>query len=300
MNWLSDITILCFAASYGVALVLEFCRVVRKLPLNAWLSNGFTVAGITAHSIYLVELAREESHTAGAGMILSSWYDWCLLAAWWVAGAYVGLQLRRPKNHLGIFLLPMVLILVGFALVADRHPFARETAAQIWRSVHATALLAGSVSVTLGFAAGVMYLVQAYRLKHKLASRGRFRLPPLEWLQRFNRETLWISIGCLLAGLVAGVVLNVRVGGSAGGGVAWSEPAVVASLVLLAWLVTVTLFELVYRPARVGRKVAYLTLASFLFLVLALLLTLLSGHATGATADAASADDSFRQPGRIR
>jgi hypothetical protein len=42
------------------------------------------------------------------------------------------------------------------------------------------------------------------------------------------------------------------------------------SSLLLAWLATAAIFGVVYRPARQGRKVAYLTVASFLFLVLAL------------------------------
>ena len=41
-----------------------------------------------------------------------------------------------------------------------------------------------------------------------------------------------------------------------------------------------TTFESVYKPARQGRKVAYLTLASFIFLLLALGLVLAGEHAS--------------------
>ncbi len=41
-------------------------------------------------------------------------------------------------------------------------------------------------------------------------------------------------------------------------------------------LLVATLFEIFYKPAQQGRKVAYLTLASFVFLVLVLTLTLTS------------------------
>jgi hypothetical protein len=50
---------------------------------------------------------------------------------------------------------------------------------------------------------------------------------------------------------------------------------------MLLWLVVAEVFRLVYPAARQGRKVAYLTLASFLFLVITVLaLTFVdSGHA---------------------
>ena len=44
-----------------------------------------------------------------------------------------------------------------------------------------------------------------------------------------------------------------------------------------------TTFESVYKPARQGRKVAYLTMASFLFLLLALGFVLTGQHASQAS-----------------
>ena len=44
-------------------------------------------------------------------------------------------------------------------------------------------LLAGTVAVSFGFIAGIMYLVQSWRLKHKLPPQAGFKLPSLEWLQ---------------------------------------------------------------------------------------------------------------------
>jgi hypothetical protein len=50
----------------------------------------------------------------------------------------------------------------------------------------------------------------------------------------------------------------------------WRDPLVVSSSAMLAWLAAAALFNLTYRAARQGRKVAYLTVASFLFLALVL------------------------------
>ena len=54
-----------------------------------------------------------------------------------------------------------------------------------------------------------------------------------------------------------------------------------ASLAWLAWLVSIGIFNAVYRPARHGRKIAYETVVSFLFLSLVLAIILLTPSAHG-------------------
>jgi hypothetical protein len=138
-------------------------------------------------------------------------------------------------------------------------------------------LLVGTVSVVLGFATGVMYLVQSYRLKHKLPPRQGLQLPSLEWLQRFNREALFLSTIAMAFGVFSGIVLHMSRQRDAA---LWNDAVVVTSGLLFLWLVGVMVFEWMYRPARQGRKVAYLTMASFVFLSLSLLFVFLGGHAS--------------------
>jgi hypothetical protein len=63
-------------------------------------------------------------------------------------------------------------------------------------------------------------------------------------------------------------MLNLAMRG--GGELSWSDPVISSSALMLAWLVVAALFGGLYKPARHGRKVAYLTVASFGFLMLAL------------------------------
>lgn len=270
---LSGITITCFAASYAVSLAAEASRLLFRAPVRMAVILFFATAGLVAHTLYLI--ARTQ--VIGSNLApLSNWYDWCLIGAWILAAVYLTLAVRRLENAVGLFLLPLVLGLIGLGfLLKDQPAFPRDTALSYWRTIHGVALLLGTVTVALGFVAGLMYLLQSYRLKHKLPPRPGFRLPSLEWLQWANKLSLLLSTIMLGVGLLAGIVMNA---GRAAGAVAWSDPVVWSSGILFIWLTTASLFEAFYKPARQGRKVAYLTLASFIFLALAMIFALTGRH----------------------
>ena len=265
MSLIATIEILCLAASYAVALALEITRLFVRSGLRGALMIGFAGAGILAHTLFLAHRATQ------AEIPLSSSFDWYLVAAWMLAVMYLYLTLYHPRNPIGLFLLPLVLALIGAAtFFADRHPFPETYAAQIWGGIHGAFLLAGTVAVLVGFAAGLMYLVSAYRLKHKLAPPGSVQLPSLEWLERVNSRSIVVSILMIGIGLLSGTVLNVVNHGQQIDHIPWTDPVIWSSGVMLIWLTVVGLFNVLYTPSRKGRKVAYLTVASFLFLVFAL------------------------------
>jgi ABC-type uncharacterized transport system permease subunit len=270
---LSGISIVCFTASYAIALLLEVSRLFFRAPVRLVIILLVTAAGLAAHTIHLWNRAQ----SAGAGLPLSSWYDWYLVAAWVLTATYLGMLATRPQSSVGVFALPLVLLLAAVAYpFQDAPPFPRDRALQSWGLVHGGMLLIGTVTVSFGFVAGVMYLVQSYRLKHKLPPREGLKLPSLEWLQNVNKQALWYSAWCIALGLVAGIILNAIKSSGKGPAVPWTDSVVVSSAVLLAWLVAASLFEWFYKPAQQGRKVAYLTVASFVFLAVVMALLLLS------------------------
>jgi ABC-type uncharacterized transport system permease subunit len=297
---LEGVQIFCFAASYAVALGLEVARIFFRAPVRIFVSAGFAAAGLLAHTLYLVNEARQV--TPGE-LPLSSWRAWCLLAAWWLAAAYLALTVKRSARTLGLFILPLTFVLIGVAswfpeLAA---PFPRDQAYRYWSIVHGVALLLGTVVVMLGFVAGLMYLWQSYRLKQKAPPRRGLQLPSLEWLQQMNEDSFVLSTCLLAAGLISGVILNVIRQASADSGLPWSDPVVWTSGLLFAWLAASSLFNFVYKPARQGQKVAYLTVASFVFLGLVLGVVLFSptSHARSATeSEVQSAESGEPEGGR--
>ena len=159
IEFLSGISVVCFAASYGVALACEASRLVFRSGVRGAAMIAFAAAGLVAHTLFLAWRAA----TAPA-IPLSSAFDWYLLAAWLLAGGSLWLTLANPRTPVGLFLLPVVLGLIGAAQVSSRDPFPQSPATQIWGAVHGSFNLAASVAVTLGAVAGIMWLFQAGRL----------------------------------------------------------------------------------------------------------------------------------------
>jgi ABC-type uncharacterized transport system permease subunit len=209
-----------------------------------------------------------------------------LAAAWILAAAYLWISIRQSKSVIGLFLMPVILVLIGAGIqFGSENQFSVGRAKTIWNMVHGSSLLLGTAIVALGFVFGIVYLLQANRLKKKVHQSRNFRLPSLEWLQRSCEFSLVASTILLAVGLVSGIALNlinqvVDVENlTPPGTIAWSDPVVWSSGILFAWLLIVSIFNAFYRPSRRGRKVAYLVVTSFVFLVLELSIVWWAGHA---------------------
>lgn len=275
-NWLSHVSETCFTACYVVVLVLEISRLFFRVAVRHAIIVLFTAAGIFAHIVWFCLSTRTPTATP-----LTSWYGWCMLIALALAFVYLLLRLRFPEKSLGLFLLPLVLALIAAALffLGNQKSFAIPSLVSFWSVLHGMALLLGSIVASLGFAAGIMYLVQAFRLKRKLPPRQGLQLPSLERLQRYNYLLLTTSTGLLAVGLLAGIIQKASLLTNSENNLSWDPPVVISSAILLLWLMTAALFEYFYKPARQGRKVAYLTVVSFLILGAVMALVFAAEHA---------------------
>ncbi len=268
---LTGVSLTCFLFSYLAVLLLEIWRLFFKLPARQFLIMVGMSAGLLAHTIFLGnELFGDQSTR-----FLSNWFQWVVLGAFGLAIACTYLMARNPSGNVGLFLIPLVLALIGIAvLVRNDQPFAADSAVTFWARVHGVSLLLGTMFIFQGFAFGVMYLVQSYRLKKKSKKRGFLRLPALEFLQSINRMTLFASATTLGAGMLSGIFLNL----SRDGRVAWFGSGILVSLALFVWALVAAILEVRSTNALGGRRGAFLSIASFVFLVIVLLFVMLSTH----------------------
>lgn len=260
---LVGVYISCAAGCYALVLVLEVLRpVLVRLP-RIWLIL-FALLGLLAHVVAIYFRAAAEPAAP-----LSSEQDWYLTVSWMVAAVCTYLLFSRPQTPFGLFLLPLVLLmLVAAVWLADTRPLVAP-ASRVWGAVHGLALLFTTVSVLVGFVSGLMYLIQSGRLKHKRTVTSGFWLPSLEWLQRINSRAILFSPLLLGVGVLSGIVLD-QLGKTDASRLSLTDPLIAATWAMFFWLVVAAVLSIVYRPARQGRKVAYLTVAGFVFLLVML------------------------------
>jgi ABC-type transport system involved in cytochrome c biogenesis permease subunit len=262
---LSGISTICFGACYAVAIGLE---ILELRSLAAWRRAaliGVTAAGLLAQTLYLAYRGMQ------AGTIPDSTAaEWLQLASWALAIVYFAALFYLARTPTGLVLLPIVLALVVGSHWASTEPLAPEGTSYVWGMFHGSALLLGTVTVCIGFLAGLMYLVQSYALKHARSAANGLRLPSLEWLEHVNSRSLGLSAVLIALGFLSGLAMSVAEHRDQAAYVLWADPLVLSLGAMLMWLIAAEVFRLVYPAARRGRKVAYLTLASFLFLIIAL------------------------------
>lgn len=240
-----------------------------------WALIGFTVAGVFAHVTYLAGRA------SGAVTPLSSPAEWCLIAASVLAAVYLTMTVTNSRVAVGLFLLPVILALLGLSQLASEEPFAQEQASKTWGLAHGWLLVAATASMSVGFVAGLMYLVQSWRLRRGLPPSAGFALPSLEWLEKANARSLALSVWFTVGGFVSGLVLTrLQPGEMRPVELLW-DPIVLTTTAMLGWLVVAAGFQRVYPPARSGRKVAYLTVTAFGFLMIVLASLALRGPVHG-------------------
>jgi len=261
--FLSGISVVCFAASYAVALACEVSRLVFRSGVRGMAMVGFAAAGLLAHTLFLIWRAVHETSVP-----LSSPFDWYLLAAWTLAAVSLWLTLTMPRTPVGMFVLPVVLALVGAAELSSREPFPRSPATQVWGAIHGIFNLAASVAVTLGAVAGLMWLIQAGRLARKQAPQRGFRMPSLERLALVSGRALAVAAWTATAGFVSGIVLN-AVNRSHGllETVPWTDPVVLRMAALVVWLaIAAVVARVASRRPGGARTMAWLSLVSFAML----------------------------------
>lgn len=258
-------------------LALEVSRTLLDAKWFKWMAVSATVAGLFAHIVYLT--LQKELVLNQSGLLLSGWTGWFLVASVFVMAAYLWLLISKGNSVVSLFLVPLALLAIAIGnWPGQNNSFPVRETRTIWNTIHGLSFLLSTVIVGLGFLFGMLYLVQARRLK--TGQVLKIRMPSLEWLQNSGEKTLWSSASLLTIGVISGIAINIINRFQGIMVIAWHDPVVWTSAVLLAWLLIIIVFNWFYKPNRQGRKVSYWVMACFLFLVLEIGLVLYSGHAS--------------------
>jgi len=270
----------CFLVAYLFVLLIEGVRLASaRESLRRWLTGlslGLFLLAWLTHTLYLADLAFQGVVQQQGLRFLKTWADWSIVAAWTIALAYCIMLWRRSDKQIGIFLLPLILVLVILAVVfPSESPIGRaNSTVSFWRMVHSMAMLIGTMLVALGFASAVMYFVHAWNLKRSLSMRMPFRLPSLEYLQQMGRNCILGSAASIGFGVVSGAIMNFTRDGS----VAWTDRGILFTSALFAWLCIAAVAQKISSHRGKGEWTAALNILSFIIVVVALAAVVTAPH----------------------
>lgn len=259
---LHQISTSCFGASYLLAFGCELARLRWPTPALRWGGIAWAGVGLFTHSVFLALKPPNPATAYGAP----------LAVAWVLAVFSLYGSLHSPRRAWAVFVLPMALGLVALALFAVKPPDPTapgvpEWAAggKLWGAIHGVFVLLAAVGVCVGCLASVMYLIQADRLRRKRPPLGGMNLLSLERLEAMSRRGVNFAFPLLTAGLLLGLILLPwpQLGHN------WLNLKVLGTVGL--WAVFPLLLYLRYAAGVSGRRLAWVTIATF-GLMLAVLL----------------------------
>ncbi len=245
--------VLYLAATAGY--LFYFVRPESKTAASAALWATFL--GFVLHFIYFILRWAE-----GGRIPVTNFFEAINALGMGIVFVFLIMELRYRVPALGTFMLPLVLILMAPAAFLSRQiEGLKPILKSAWLGVHTSLAVLGDAAFAFSFIVSVMYLIQERHLKHKHLGAIFRRLPPLDIMDTLGYRSLSIGWPLFTLGMVTGSIWA-----ESAWGTYWSwDPKETWSLIV--WLIYLVLLHLRTIGWR-GRKMAYLSMAGFLFVLI--------------------------------
>lgn len=216
-----------------------------------------TSLGFASHFIYFILRWVE-----GGRIPVTNFFEAISALGMGIIFVFLIMELRYRITVLGTFMLPLVLILMAPAAVtsrkiADLNPVLKSA----WLGIHTSLALLGDAAFAFAFIVSLMYLIQEHQLKNKRLGVIFHRLPPLDVMDTISYRALSIGWPLFTLGMITGSIWA-----ESAWGTYWNwQPKETASL--LVWVLYLAVLHLRTIGWR-GRKMAWLSIAGFLFVLI--------------------------------
>lgn len=169
------------------------------------------------------------------------------------------MQRRKPLPGLDWFIMPVVVLLLIGAVVAGAAIPHEYEAKGIWLSFHLATTFGGAVSFAISAAAGTMYLIANYRLRHKLALAGP-AFGSLERLEHLTMTAVTLGFALLTIGALTGLMKMKADPGR-------HIPVMKVALSSAVWVVYAMVLHSPLNPSFRGRRAAVLSIVGFALMI---------------------------------
>jgi ABC-type transport system involved in cytochrome c biogenesis permease subunit len=192
--------------TYLLAFAAYTVHFARRDAAAGRAATALLVAGAMIHTFIIGMLTMEAGHVpfAGATQAISTF-------VWLLALAYLYTEVTTEERGLGIFILPIVVLLQLLPTIQAPGAEPRSPVLEsplFW--IHVSALLGAYASFGLAAVIGVTYVLQFKEIKKKHLHFFFTRLPSLQVLDVMNSRSVLIGWILMTAGLVAGAVWIVQ------------------------------------------------------------------------------------------
>lgn len=248
----------------GTAFFLAY--LLRRSEALSKVSLVIAGIGFLSHTAALLTRMMEAGHVP-----LASLHEAMSFFSWTLVLVFLIVEMRHRIHVLGSFILPLALLsLLSAAALPKEVPTLEPVLKTVW--VHVTLSILGTVGFAVAFVAGVMYLIQDWLLKSKRFNVLYAKLPPLDFLDRLNQQSIVMGFPLLTLGIIAGALSAEFARGSF---LNWNPEQLWA---LVTW---VFYFVVLMGRLTVGwraKRAAYLTIIGFACVILTFIGVVLKGH----------------------
>jgi ABC-type uncharacterized transport system permease subunit len=212
---------------------------------------------------WLVQTALLALQAARAdGFPWTSWAGALNLFVWLVIGVYLVWGCRARYRLLGLAVMPLAVALFVLARAGGGTGVGtRSHVSNLFLVLHVGLVLAAFAGFTLAAALSALYLWQERRLKRHEAAILRRPAPSLAALDAFAARTVAVALPALTLAIAVGLA---RLAGSSEG------PDAVVAVTLVTWAAYTAFLVLRFARGWRGRRAAWLALAAFALVVVAL------------------------------
>jgi cytochrome c-type biogenesis protein CcsB len=248
----------------GTAFFLAY--LVRRSEALSRVSLAVTGLGFLSHTVALVTRMMAADHVP-----LTSFHEAMSFFSWTLVLVFLWVELRHRIHILGSFILPLAFIsLLSAAALPKEVPTLEPVFRAVW--LHVTLSILGTVGFAVAFVAGLMYLIQERLLKSKRFNVLYAKLPPLDFLDHLNQQSIVLGFPLLTLGIIAGAMSAEFARGSY---LNWNPEQ--------TWALVTWMFYFIVLVGRLtvgwrAKRAAYLTIIGFAGVVLTFIGVILKGH----------------------
>ncbi len=240
--------------------IWEVSSIFQPGKFSRKLTNLFIFAGISIHGAFLIILSFRSHNLPITTLFESSTLFLFLIVLVSIVIKYI---YRLPS--INPFVMPIVTAFSIAAIALVRNDLALSIElAKFWQIVHIIPIFLGYAAFTVSFILSIMYLTQERQLKTRKFGPLFESLPPLETLDALMWKTITFGFPLITIGLVTGTIWaktsNIL-------GALWYLDSKVL-LGILTWLVYAALLHLRLGASFHGTKVAFVTIAGFIIVIL--------------------------------